>query len=88
VLSVDASGNDVFVRQSGITELMANSAYIVAGNLTASTLSVSVDNKAAGINDVINDAAPTTYYDLNGRAVANPSRGTIVIDNKGNKTKR
>jgi hypothetical protein len=88
VLSVDASGNDVFVRQSGITELTANSAYIVAGNLTASTLSVSVDNKAAGVNDVINDAAPTTYYDLNGRAVANPSRGTIVIDNKGNKTKR
>jgi hypothetical protein len=88
MLSVDESGNNVFVRQSDVTELNANSAYIVADNLTAATLGVSVsDNAATGVTDVINDVTPTTYYDLNGRRVVNPARGSIVIDNKGNKQK-
>lgn len=40
----------------------------------------------SGINDILNDAASSTYYDLQGRRILEPRQGTVVIERRSDGT--
>jgi hypothetical protein len=95
-LDMGSDGSVAFTLHSDVTELKANSAYIPAtavfGDVVAAahtghnTLSLDLDNIVTGVSSVVADPdASNRYYDLNGIRVVNPAKGSIVIDQNGNK---
>ncbi len=91
MLTKDEKGKDVFERRSDVTELSANTAYILASDLDSNITTFTVEEaEQSGADDIItnSDSSDVKYYDINGRRVINPVNGTIVIDSNGNKKVR
>jgi hypothetical protein len=91
MLTKDEKGKDVFERRSDVTELSANTAYILASDLDSNITTFTVEEaEQSGVDDIItnSDSSDVKYYDINGRRVINPINGTIVIDSNGKKKVR
>lgn len=73
-----------FYKGGTNTKLNAFSAYIEGTPATtAPCLSVTFENKTTGINNInIKDAGHTGIYDLQGRRIAQPTKGLYIVNGK------